>query len=144
MNFTFRASKEADHARIHAVWAASVRATHDFLSEADFSEISDLVRDVYVPNAEFLVAEQEGQVVGFMGMTDLKIDSLFIAPSVFGQGLGRALVEQARKVGRPLLVDVNEQNSGAVAFYQRLGFKQVGRTETDDAGRPYPILEMSE
>ena len=39
-------------------------------------------------------------------------------------------------------LDVNEQNPEAIAFYTRRGFEVIGRSETDDAGRPYPLLHM--
>lgn len=39
-------------------------------------------------------------------------------------------------------VDVNEQNEQAHRFYLSQGFKQVGRSELDDDGRPYPILNL--
>jgi putative acetyltransferase len=37
---------------------------------------------------------------------------------------------------------VNEQNDAARAFYERLGFQIVGRSDLDDAGRPFPLLHM--
>ncbi|MBD5359047.1 MAG: GNAT family N-acetyltransferase, partial [Bacteroides sp.] len=40
-------------------------------------------------------------------------------------------------------VDVNEQNISALNFYLAKGFKVTGRDETDEAGRPYPILHLS-
>ncbi len=39
-------------------------------------------------------------------------------------------------------VDVNEQNEQAVGFYQKMGFRVVGRSERDPLGKPYPILHM--
>lgn len=36
-------------------------------------------------------------------------------------------------------LDVNEQARG---FYEHMGFKVVGRSETDDMGDPFPILHM--
>lgn len=39
-------------------------------------------------------------------------------------------------------VDVNEQNFEAHRFYLRYGFMNVGRSETDSAGRPFPIIHM--
>lgn len=39
-------------------------------------------------------------------------------------------------------VDVNEDNTQAVGFYERLGFVQVGRSELDGQGKPYPTLHM--
>ena len=42
------------------------------------------------------------------------------------------------------LQDVNEQNVQAVGFYRHMGFVVVGRSPTDDAGRPYPLLHMGQ
>jgi putative acetyltransferase len=39
-----------------------------------------------------------------------------------------------------LRVEVNEQNPRARAFYAARGFGQVGRTEIDGEGRPFPLL----
>ena len=39
-------------------------------------------------------------------------------------------------------VDVNEQNASAVDFYTRRGFAVVGRRDSDDEGRPYPLLHL--
>ena len=39
-------------------------------------------------------------------------------------------------------VDVNEQNSKALMFYQKSGFEIVERTDKDDQGRNYPLLRM--
>lgn len=140
---TFRPSAPVDAPAIHAVWVRAVRATHHFLSDTDFDDISAMVRDDYAPQADFLVAERAGVIVGFMGMTGRTIDSLFLDPDIFGQGLGRAFVARAAQAGTPLAVDVNEQNTGARAFYERLGFTVVSRSDTDDRGRPYPILHLS-
>ena len=56
----------------------------------------------------------------------------------------RELIGAARAKGRPLRVDVNEQNVRAVGFYERLGFRQIGRSPLDSAGMPYPLLHLSE
>ncbi|MFU6774762.1 GNAT family N-acetyltransferase, partial [Pseudomonas aeruginosa] len=42
-----------------------------------------------------------------------------------------------------LSVDVNEQNPQACGFYRHYGFRQTGRSATDSAGRPFPLLHMS-
>ncbi|MFO6398493.1 GNAT family N-acetyltransferase, partial [Pseudomonas aeruginosa] len=37
----------------------------------------------------------------------------------------------------------NEQNPQACGFYRHYGFRQTGRSATDSAGRPFPLLHMS-
>lgn len=140
--FSFRPSRPGDAGALHRVWSRAVQATHDFLRAEDFEQISDMVREAYFPNAEFLAAERRGDIVGFMGMTGAMIDSLFIDPDSIGRGLGRLFVERAAETANPRDVEVNEQNTGAVAFYRRLGFTQTARRERDDQGRAYPILVM--
>jgi len=141
---TFRPSTPGDAATVHDVWARAVKATHDFLTPEDFDEISEIVRTQYAPVAPLLLAEIDGRIVGFMGMTDLSVDGLFIDPDYHGRGIGRAFIAEARKAGGPLTVEVNEQNTGARAFYQRMGLEFVSRSELDDHGRPYPLLRLAE
>ncbi|PRB36093.1 hypothetical protein CQ020_22075 [Arthrobacter sp. MYb23] len=38
--------------------------------------------------------------------------------------------------------DVNEQSASGRAFYAARGFVEVGRSEVDDEGRPFPVLRL--
>ena len=154
---SIRMATKADHARIYDIWARSVKATHDFLSEADFTEIAEMVKVHYIPNAPFHVIVDDSDIaLGFMGLSTpderpanvpegksfINMDSLFLDPDSFGLGLGKALL-QAPKDGYDIVrLDVNEQNPKAHGFYTSQGFVQTSRSETDDQGRPFPILHM--
>ncbi len=138
-----RPSTAADVAANFAIWRGAVLATHHFLTPEDFATIEALVRDDYLPAAAFTVAvDADDRPLGFMGMTDAHIDALFVAPEAHGQGVGSALMAYARGLHPVLTVDVNEQNGGAVGFYHHRGFEAFGRSPTDDAGRPYPLLHL--
>ncbi|MNK07367.1 putative N-acetyltransferase YjaB [compost metagenome] len=142
-NYSLRPSVARDHAEIYQVWHRSVKSTHHFLTEQDFDGIALQVQNDYVPHAAFtLIVDGADKPCGFMGMTDAKIDSLFIDPAHFGKGLGKMLIDFAKSKYPALAVDVNEDNNGAAAFYEKMGFKIVGRSELDDAGRPLPILHL--
>jgi putative acetyltransferase len=41
-----------------------------------------------------------------------------------------------------LTAEVNEQNHAACRFYEACGFVVEGRSEVDDTGRPYPLLQV--
>lgn len=125
------------------LWEASVRATHDFVTEADIARFTPLVRDA-LPQIPGLacVRGPDGRVCGFVAVADAKVHMLFIDPARRGHGLGRRLLEHAVQVLGASSLDVNEQNEQAVGFYLRLGFEVVGRSAVDDTGKPYPLLHM--
>lgn len=131
-----------DYETLIGVWERSVRATHKFLDETSISEIKEALMPDYFPNVELYAVSDNDLLVGFIGLHDNKIEMLFIDSENRGQGYGSMLLEFARQKGATK-VDVNEQNPLALAFYQAKGFRVTGRNETDDAGRPYPILHLS-
>lgn len=133
-----------DIARTIDVWAASVRATHDFVTEADIALFRPLVRDA-LASGELSIAvvrDEVGLVTGFVGVADGKVEMLFIHPEARGQGAGRRLLRHAIDVFGATTLDVNEQNPQAVGFYQHMGFEVVGRSDVDSMGKPYPLLHM--
>lgn len=131
-----------DDARNLQIWREAVRATHDFLTPGDLVEIDALVAEHLPAMVSWVMTDGDGRPQGFMALTGAHIDALFVDPASHGQGIGRALVAHARTLHPDLTVDVNEQNPRAIGFYERLGFRRTGRSETDDQGRPYPLLHL--
>jgi putative acetyltransferase len=126
------------------VWLRSVRATHSFVSEEEIRTMIPQVR-TYLASGEaefWVLCGDSGTIMGFMGMSGSKMESLFLAPEFLRRGAGRHLVQHARALHGELTVDVNEQNSAARAFYEACGFVVEGRSELDDQGRPHPLLHM--
>lgn len=89
-----------------------------------------------------LVAEAGHRPIGFAGVHDGTLEMLFVDPTHHGSGVGSALLASAIRDHAVTQVDVNEQNVGAADFSTHRGFEVVGRSSTDDAGRPYPILHL--
>lgn len=140
-----RSSRPEELPRLFEIWRTAVEATHGFLTPEHLAMITAQVREQYLPTAVLHVAvDAADRPMGFMGFADGMIDSLFVDPAHHGCGVGRRLVETARTSGHTLSVDVNEQNLGARKFYERLGFKVVGRSELDSSGMPYPLLHLRE
>jgi putative acetyltransferase len=71
-----------------------------------------------------------------------RLEMLFVDDAFRGRGIGTKLLEHAVHAHGVTELDVNEQNPGALAFYQSKGFEVIGRSELDPAGRPYPLLHM--
>ena len=125
------------------VWEDSVRATHNFLMPGDVERIKEYVPQAIGGIGKLAVAfNEQDRPVGFLGVEGEMIEMLFLDPAVRGNGLGRSMMDYAVKNFGAGKVNVNEQNRGAKGFYEHMGFSVCCRTDTDDQGRPYPILYM--
>jgi putative acetyltransferase len=125
------------------LWEKSVRCTHHFISDADIEYFKPLIINVYFDAINLFKACENGtRIAGFLGVSEMKIEMLFIAPEMFGRGIGTRLLHHAVHVAGACEVDVNEQNTKAVEFYLRRGFETVARSPVDSTGRPYPLLHM--
>ncbi len=130
-----------DYPRCVEIWRSAVEATHDFLAEADRTEIGSQLASTYLPAVQLTVAELDGVPVGFAGTAEDKLEMLFVHDDHRNQRVGSALLDHVLSHG-VTDVDVNEQNSQALGFYLVNGFEVIGRSETDDQGRDYPILQL--
>lgn len=128
--------------KLTALWEASVRATHHFLREADISNLKPYVTEGLAGIGHLYVAADADTPTAFIGIQDEKIEMLFVSPQHLRKGIGKRLVDMAVRNHSAIFVDVNEQNPDARAFYEKLGFVEFGRTETDGQGNPFPIIEM--
>ena len=125
------------------IWESSVRETHLFLSDNEIKRIAD-----YVPlalnniNHLVIVEDDNYQPVAFMGIEKERLEMLFVAPHEMKKGLGKSLIQFGIKNYQLKELTVNEQNPQAKGFYEHLGFHVYKRTETDEQGNPYPLLNM--
>ena len=134
----------ADYPALIKLWEASVRATHQFLPEAEIMALKPLILEHYLDAVTLHCARtEEGNIAGFSGLHEGKLEMLFVAPEARGGGVGRLLVEHAIDQGGVTQVDVNEQNEQAVGFYLKMGFTVTGRSALDGQGKPYPLLHMA-
>jgi GNAT superfamily N-acetyltransferase len=98
----------------------------------------DLLRDGWGPTPRFraMIAEADAEAVGFAlyftsystwrGHHGIRLEDLYVTPSMRGKGIGKALLAQLARVaideGCPRLEwDVLEWNAPAIAVYERVG-----------------------
>ena len=125
------------------LWEASVRATHDFLSESDIVRIRGQVTDA-LKNVRSLFAavDSSGRSVAFSGADGDSLEMLFVHPDYFGCGIGGLLLEHAMTECGVVRLCVNEDNPRAAEFYKHYGFETIGRQEADSRGNEFPLLIM--
>jgi len=140
---TIMALDEENYKELLALWELSVTATHDFLSKEDIQVYRELIGETYLQSLTLFGMRVNGKIAGFIGLKDQLIQMLFVHPNYMRIGIGKALVDFAIKEYNVTEVDVNEQNTQALKFYNNLGFEAFDRFEKDDAGKPYPILSLA-
>ena len=94
------------------------------------------------------VAEQDGVIIGFAVLLEraadaCELDGLFVEPERMRAGVGRRLVEDAKRIARERGATRIEvvANPQAVAFYEAVGFLAVGEVQTRFG--PAPRMSVS-
>ena len=129
--------------KLIAVWEASVRATHLFLSDSEILSIKEYVPQALKSVDKLIIAENdEEKPIAFMGIENKTLEMLFITPSERRQGLGKLLLQYGISNYKVNRLTVNEQNPQAKGFYEHMGFHVYKRTDYDEQGNPYPLLYM--
>jgi len=125
------------------LWEESVRATHHFLTDIDIAHYRLLIYDYYFDGLELYYLCEQAEILGFIGLKQKYIQMLFVSPQAMHNGVGKKLITFAIDNHGAREVDVNEQNTGAVKFYKKMGFSVTGRSERDAAGKPFPVLSLA-
>lgn len=129
--------------KLIAVWEASVKATHLFLSDSEILSIKEYVPQALKSVDKLIIAEnEEEKPIAFMGIENETLEMLFITPSERRQGLGKLLLQYGISNYKVNRLTVNEQNPQAKGFYEHMGFHVYKRTDYDEQGNPYPLLYM--
>lgn len=96
---------------------------------------ANLRESLNLPGYLFLVAEEEGKVVGYAGLNRVldegDVTNIVVAEEYRGRGLGTALtaalLEEGKKEGiQAFTLEVRFSNLPAVRIYEKLGFVQEG------------------
>ena len=136
-----REVKKTDYPILVDIWESAVLSTHDFLKKEDFLYYREHL-PTYFQYVTLYGYEQDGRLVGFIGVAENNIEMLFVHNDYRYKGVGKRLVMYAIEKLQVCKVDVNEQNIQAVGFYQHMGFSVITRSDLDAEGKAYPILHM--
>jgi L-amino acid N-acyltransferase YncA len=140
---TIRPSRDDDLPAITAVYAHHVLHGTGTFETTPPGETDMAARraDVLSKGLPWLVAEEDGQVLGFAYCNWFKPrpayrfsaeDSIYLAPQAHGRGLGRELLTalaaqaEARGVRKLIAVIGDSANAGSVGVHRSCGFTPVG------------------
>ncbi|WP_170607069.1 GNAT family N-acetyltransferase [Ruegeria arenilitoris] len=135
-----RHAQPADSASITQITNTSIRdSLATFTTEVRQPE--SIAADIEARSGYFLVAEEEGKVLGFAtygpfrsgpGYAHTREHSIQLTPEARGRGIGRALMTTLENAAiennvHVLVAGISSENPPAIAFHMALGFSEVGR-----------------
>ena len=141
---TLRRYEASDENAAIALWLRCWEATYpDINFAARLEWWRTRWRNELVGKAEIVIAEaetaEERAMVGFVTVDPETryLDQLVVAPQCWREGVGRALIVEAKRISPAgLELDVNTDNARAIGFYERQGFAIVGEGLNPLSGRP--------
>ena len=134
-----RRATSADGDGAADVYIASIRATYDFPLAHSDDEVRAWIREELVPNHDTWIALDRGRAVAVMSMAVGVLDQLYVAPDRLGRGIGRRLLELAkRRSPEGLALYTFQVNDRARRFYERNGFvvDAYGDGSGNEEGQP--------
>jgi N-acetylglutamate synthase-like GNAT family acetyltransferase len=134
-----RESDSADFAEMLAIINDAARAYRGVIP-------ADRWHEPYMPSAElakeiaagvvFWVAEQDGRVIGVMGIQDkgdvALVRHAYVVTTTQRSGIGTKLLRHVESlIDKPILIGTWADASWAIDFYRRNGFSMVSRAQKD-------------
>lgn len=140
-----RKSVDADVAAIFAIVNDAARAYRGVIPADRWHEpympADELAREI-ADGVAFWVAEQDGAIVGVMGLQDkgdvALVRHAYVATAAQRQGIGAKLLRHVRGLSsKPFLIGTWADATWAIDFYRRNGFSLVSPAEKDRLLRKY-------
>lgn len=121
--------------RVAEIWLDTNLKAHDFIPAEYWKGNYDAVKEM-ISQAEVYVYidEDKNQIQGFIGLDEDYIAGIFVWGEAQSRGIGKGLLDRAKKEKSKLTLNVYARNTGAVHFYQREGFRIGGQGSDEDTG----------
>lgn len=126
MSIELRPMHWSDIARVHAI-ETEVFTVDPWTLEQFWGELAQ-------PTREYVVAEADGELLGYAGVyllaPDSDVQTIAVSPRAQGQGVGRRLLDELIRRARgasctQVILEVRSDNDAAIGMYERFGFEQI-------------------
>lgn len=100
-------------------------------------------RDDLVPVATIVIAERDGVMLGLVTIDRNTgyLDQLVVAPECWRSGIGRMLVDEAKRLApEKIELHVNQDNERAIHLYNKAGFVIAGESVSKHSGAPLFLM----
>lgn len=128
-----REFQKSDIEQVMRIWLMGNTEAHPFIPEdywkSNFEEVQK-----QISQADVLVYEAEGSILGFMGIVEGYIAGIFVDEKYRSAGIGKQLLNDAKRKNNALSLSVYQKNKRAVEFYLREGFLVSEEGVDEDTG----------
>ena len=121
-----RGMERRDLEAVAELWLAANLQAHAFIPASYWRENLPAVREQLV-QAEVYVREEDGEILGFLGLQGETVAGLFVRDTARGRGIGKELLDFVKARREELTLHVYAENPRAAAFYRREGFRRRSR-----------------
>lgn len=130
-----RQYNERDVDEVMQIWLDTNIQAHYFIPSDYWWTNCDMVREL-LPYAEIYVCENDRtkQIDGFIGLNDDYVEGIFVKEPMQSQGIGKQLLNYAKKVKSSLKLSVYQKNEKAIKFYLREKFSLQSENVDDNTG----------
>ncbi|MBI6547354.1 N-acetyltransferase [Xenorhabdus sp. VLS] len=125
---------EADMDAVLSIWLEASIKAHNFVAAEFWQSQVENMRSLYIPASEVHVYVQEANVVGFYALHGDNLAAVFVSPDKQGQGVGKALVNDAKSRRTELTLSVYQKNQDSYKFYLSQGFYVVSEEVDENTG----------
>ena len=116
-----RKLRSADLETVLTLWREGNLQAHPFIPPEYWLSHESEVR-TQLPQADVFVWEENGEILGFLGLWEEYIAGVFVRCDTRSRGIGAALMYFVKARHRRLTLRVYRRNTRALAFYRREQF----------------------
>ncbi|MCE0492458.1 N-acetyltransferase [Vibrio salinus] len=129
-----RKCRDDDIQIVLEIWLKTSTIAHDFVSPDFWVSQTEAMRTIYLPASDSYIFENEHGVVGFCSLYENHLAALFVAPEYQRQGIGKKLLDHAKKQAKKLTLSVYKENVSSYQFYFSQGFKVISEQPDQHTG----------
>ena len=134
------ASTPEDYAACANIWLEASLLAHDFVDPSLWEAQRKAMEQHYLPSSQVVLLKSGERPLAFAALCkpedeDL-LAALFVTPACWRKGLGSVLLRHVMQGRSSLRLDVYRANTGALAFYESMGFVPVGESVCGHTGQP--------
>lgn len=128
-----RKFEKSDIEQIMPIWLNGNIEGHPFVAKEYWISNYQMVQEQLV-QAEVYVAEEDGEIQGFVGVVEGYIAGIFVERTYRSKGIGKQLLDYVKELYDSLALGVYQKNDRAVKFYLREGFSVISESLDEDTG----------